>query len=281
MPYGFFSRQQTQAGQAYGQTGYPQATAYSSWGKQSTEQQNTCSDVSGGLWGMGSEQLANQMRRSENVPKNGDSGREVSVAHYLDQCASQLEDVTNTTLFGTVIEDSHMSVIERPQSAVPQVMPNASPYDIHAIDTEHHANPRFCTGISEQVFRNLRVSELNYRVDPHYCSLIQRAEINPHVVHLTVDWMVERAHKLRLSQESLFLACAYLHRFLERETIASSQLYLLAISCLFIACKFYEPLLFATNGRCRVPSIDKFVATGRNRYTKAELKQMELVVLDS
>lgn len=55
-----------------------------------------------------------------------------------------------------------------------------------------------------------------------------------------VDWLVEVADDFKLTTETLYLAVAYVDRFLSRRVIAREELQLLGITCLLVAAKYEE-----------------------------------------
>jgi G2/mitotic-specific cyclin-B, other len=55
-----------------------------------------------------------------------------------------------------------------------------------------------------------------------------------------LDWIVDVHRHFRLRDDTLYFTINLLDRFLSKRKIVRSQLQLVAISCLFIACKLEE-----------------------------------------
>ena len=88
---------------------------------------------------------------------------------------------------------------------------------------------------------------------------------------ILVDWLIQVQHHLKLCQETLYLAVGILDQVLHRREVDPDKLQLVGISSLLISSKLeeYYPV-----------HIKKLLHLTENSYTKAEVTQMERVLLD-
>lgn len=104
---------------------------------------------------------------------------------------------------------------------------------------------------------HLRFLETSNQVDGDYMSHQRlgagQALLTPYRRASAVDWMVEAAWRLGLSNDALFLAVALLDRYLAQQAQpgmgSGAQLTLLAAVCLWVAAKYEH---------CTVPTLDTF-----------------------
>ena len=87
---------------------------------------------------------------------------------------------------------------------------------------------------------------------------------------ILIDWMVEVAEEYTLAPQALFLAVAYLDRFLSKQVIDRSRLQLVGVTALLLAAKYWE---------IYPPAIDEFVHISDHTYTKLEVLAMENALL--
>lgn len=78
------------------------------------------------------------------------------------------------------------------------------------------------------------------------------------------------AEEYSLASQSLFLAVAYLDRFLSKQSIDRSRLQLVGVTSLLLSAKYWE---------IYPPAIDEFVYISDSTYTKAEVLAMENALL--
>ena len=76
---------------------------------------------------------------------------------------------------------------------------------------------------------------------------------------ILTDWMVQVGRRFRLLNDTLFLAVAYMDRYLQRtETVEKSQMQLIGIACMMLASK---------NEEIYSPSLSDFVYVCDKAYT--------------
>lgn len=109
----------------------------------------------------------------------------------------------------------------------------------------------------------------NYN-DPPSDFMIHQSEVNEQMRAILINWIVDVHEKFRLRTETLFLTVHLIDSFLSREVIHRSELQLLGISSLFMACKYEEVM---------VPELRKFVEVCDGAYKNSELLEMESRVL--
>merc|ERR1712241_1267596 len=89
-----------------------------------------------------------------------------------------------------------------------------------------------------------------------------------------VDWLIEVHSQFKLLQETLYMTIYIIDKFLQVEgfAIRRNKLQLVGVSAMFIASKVEE--MYA-------PEINDFVYITDNAYTAAEIRQMELRMLNT
>lgn len=103
---------------------------------------------------------------------------------------------------------------------------------------------------------------------PQQC--VDQRDIDPHKRLVLVDWLIEVVDEFKLGQETLFLAVNALDRYLARVHVSRSQLQLVGITCLWVACKYEEVY---------PPVLADFVEITDSTYTGLDLIAMEEHVL--
>jgi len=87
---------------------------------------------------------------------------------------------------------------------------------------------------------------------------------------ILVDWLVDVHFKFNLMNETLYLTVNLLDRFLECKQIKRSQLQLVGITTLFIACKYEE---------IYPPEVRDLVYIADNTYSREKIKKMEVNIV--
>jgi len=119
------------------------------------------------------------------------------------------------------------------------------------------------------IYSHLRQVEDEYaRVDPALIST--QREITSKMRTTLVDWLVEVSEEFSLVPETLFLAVAFVDRYLVEEEVPRRSLQLLGITCIFIAAKFEE--IYA-------PQISELCDITDNTYCSEQILVMERQVL--
>jgi len=91
-------------------------------------------------------------------------------------------------------------------------------------------------------------------------------EITIRMRSILVDWLVEVHHKFKLHPSTLWLCVNILDRYLERVPTQKTQLQLVGVSALFIACKYEE---------IYPPEVRDCVHITDNAYDREEVLKME------
>ncbi|GLC72598.1 hypothetical protein PLESTF_001268800 [Pleodorina starrii] len=104
---------------------------------------------------------------------------------------------------------------------------------------------------------------------PDRMGLIQ-PEVTPAMRTTLVDWLGEVRDEFRLHSETLFLAVAYLDRFLAYKPVSRGRFQLLGLACVWVAAKFEEVY---------PPPMAAMLAMAENMYSANDLRAMEKEVL--
>ena len=95
-------------------------------------------------------------------------------------------------------------------------------------------------------------------------------EITIRMRSILVDWLVEVHHKFKLHASTLWLCVNILDRYLEKVPTQKTQLQLVGVSALFIACKYEE---------IYPPEVRDCVHITDNAYEREEVLRMEADIL--
>lgn len=74
---------------------------------------------------------------------------------------------------------------------------------------------------------------------PDYVDKVQ-SKITSQMRAVLIDWLIEVSDEFKLVTETLYLAIAYIDRFLSRHPINNSDFQLLGVTCMCIASKYEE-----------------------------------------
>jgi len=107
--------------------------------------------------------------------------------------------------------------------------------------------------------------EMEDKYSPKPYMNIQK-EITIRMRSILVDWLVEVHHKFKLHPSTLWLCVNILDRYLERVPTQKTQLQLVGVSALFIACKYEE---------IYPPEVRDCVHITDNAYDREEVLKME------
>ena len=102
--------------------------------------------------------------------------------------------------------------------------------------------------------------------------MARQTDINGRMREILVDWLVDVASKFKLATETLFLAVAYIDRYLSVSLVARNRLQLVGVTCLYIAAKLEE---------IYPPPLEDFVKVADGAYTKQELIELEPEVISA
>jgi len=142
---------------------------------------------------------------------------------------------------------------------------------VEDIDRKDINNPQLCSEYVLQMFAYLRQLESRGSVRPNHLS---GCPTSYKMREVLVDWLVEVQQQFKLLQETMFLTMDLVDRYMaiKGSEISRSQLQLIGVSAMFLACKMEE--VFA-------PACSDFVYITDNAYTAQEIKQTELKFLSA
>ncbi|NWX14163.1 CCNB2 protein, partial [Aegotheles bennettii] len=139
--------------------------------------------------------------------------------------------------------------------------------NVEDIDSEDQENPQLCADYVKDIYLYLRELELRQSVHPHY---LDGKVINGRMRAILVDWLVQVHSRFQLLQETLYMCIAVMDRFLQSHPVARKRLQLVGITSMLIASKYEE--MFS-------PDVSDFVYLTDNIYTSAEVREMEIMIL--
>lgn len=128
-------------------------------------------------------------------------------------------------------------------------------------------NPAKCSEIIDRLYTNYYESETLYTPRPY---MEKQSDINAKMRAILVDWIVEVHYKFKLHQSTLWLCVNILDRYLEQVPTVRSDLQLVGVSSLFIACKFEEVY---------PPEVKECVYITDYAYTREQVLAMESRIL--
>ncbi|KAK8951561.1 Cyclin-A2-1 [Platanthera zijinensis] len=131
------------------------------------------------------------------------------------------------------------------------------------------SNPQTCSLYANDIYANLRASELILRPSSTFMETLQR-EITQTMRGILIDWLVEVAEEYRLVPDTLYLSVYVIDSFLSKNFIERQRLQLLGIACMLIASKYEEIC---------APRVEEFCYITDNTYTKEDVLKMEIQVL--
>mmetsp|Transcript_27954 Transcript_27954/g.70140 ORF Transcript_27954/g.70140 Transcript_27954/m.70140 type:complete len:374 (-) Transcript_27954:96-1217(-) len=154
-----------------------------------------------------------------------------------------------------------------PQIDIDDEFDHPSVFEIDAADDSKCTN---CSQYAKDICRILFQSEIVHR-PCDYINTVQET-ITPHMRGILLDWLNEVNQEYNLQTETLFLTKNYIDRYLSLQPCTRERLQLLGMACLLISAKFEEILS---------PSLDDLVYICDHAYTKDQIIQMEVNVLNT
>ncbi|NXF52221.1 CCNB1 protein, partial [Oceanites oceanicus] len=136
-------------------------------------------------------------------------------------------------------------------------------------DVEDGDDPYFCSDYVKDIDKYMRHLEKTQPVRPKY---LASQEINGNMRATLVNWLVQVQVKYKLHQETLYMAVAIIDRFLQDNAVSKNMLQLVGVTAMFIASKYEE---------VSPPGIEDFAYVTDNTYTKSEICQMEIRILQA
>ncbi|XP_059808443.1 G2/mitotic-specific cyclin-B2 isoform X2 [Hypanus sabinus] len=139
--------------------------------------------------------------------------------------------------------------------------------EIEDIDAEDGGNPQLCSQYIKDIYKYLHQLEMQQTIRPHY---LEGQEINERMRAILVDWLVQVHSRFHLLQETLYMTLAIMDRFLQSQPVSRKKLQLVAVTAMLLASKYEE--MYS-------PTVGDFVYITDNAYTKAQIRQMEILIL--
>lgn len=99
----------------------------------------------------------------------------------------------------------------------------------------------------------------------------KQTDINEEMRSIVIDWLVDVHRKFKMRMETLFITISIMDRYLEKNQIRKEIFQLVAASSLFIAAKYEE---------IYPPALEDFVYICADTYNKADIIEMESLILD-
>ncbi|XP_073319866.1 G2/mitotic-specific cyclin-B2-like isoform X2 [Pagrus major] len=138
---------------------------------------------------------------------------------------------------------------------------------VQDVDEQDADQPQLCSQYVKDIYKYLHVLEEQQAVRANY---MQGYEITERMRALLIDWLVQVHSRFQLLQETLYLTVAVLDRFLQVQPVSRRKLQLVGVTAMLVACKYEE--MYA-------PEVGDFAYITDNAFTKAQILEMEQVVL--
>jgi len=220
------------------------------------------------------DENAGQVAQSKKAPTSTVSGQ---------RCLSDKENLgalapLQKRLVQPAVPLGHIKVVENFSDS--SFMETDSPMVVDTSSTQEWRVPPICEVAGETVdilsvpeyfndiYKYLRESELKRLPKSNY--MTKQPDISHSMRSILVDWLVEVAEEYKLQTETLYLAVAYIDRFLSYMSVQRSKLQLVGTACMFIAAKYEE---------IYPPDVSEFVYITDDTYNKRQVLRMEHLVL--
>ncbi|XP_009627918.1 putative cyclin-A3-1 [Nicotiana tomentosiformis] len=141
------------------------------------------------------------------------------------------------------------------------------------VDSKLDDDPQMCSAYVSDIYEYLHQMEIEKKRRPlsDYLEKVQK-DVTANMRGVLVDWLVEVAEEYKLLSDTLYLAVAYIDRYLSIKVIPRQRLQLLGVSSMLIASKYEE---------IKPPRVEDFCYITDNTYTKKDVVKMEADVLQS
>ena len=136
------------------------------------------------------------------------------------------------------------------------------------IDAQDAGFPLLESKYVQEIYQHLWHLETQHRVPEMF---LQGHKVSPWMRSTVIDWLIQLQVGLTLLPETLYLTIAILDRYLSiASTTSCDQLQLVAVTAMFIACKYEET---------QAPEVGAFAYITDNSFTKMDIIKMELCIL--
>lgn len=131
-------------------------------------------------------------------------------------------------------------------------------------------NPQVVAEFAHDVYEDMRVQELVFKIDPNYVKKVQLPEVKETSRAFLVAWMIDVHRKFRLRPETLFVGVHLLDRFMSLQKVRRSHLHIVGVACLLISTKYEE---------IYPPDLQHLLKVSEFKFTRAEVVRIEEVIL--
>ncbi|PNF33095.1 G2/mitotic-specific cyclin-B [Cryptotermes secundus] len=153
-------------------------------------------------------------------------------------------------------------------SSIPNEVTSSSLIPVEDIDKDDKGDPFLLPEYVNDIYAYLREVEAKYPIKKNH---LESQEVTGKMRSMLVDWLVEVHQEFHLLAETLYLTVAIIDRYLQEvHTTTRKKLQLVGVGAMFLAAKYEE--MFA-------PEVGDFVYICANTYVKAEILQMEKVIV--
>ena len=121
-----------------------------------------------------------------------------------------------------------------------------------------------------ELYSNLLEEEKTLNAKPKYGYMVFQKDINEKMRAILIDWIIVVHDKFHLKSQTLYQTIWLIDTYLSRKFIKRSDLQLLGLGCLYIACKFQE---------IYYPQLKDYVEETDGAYTKEDLLRIEKDIL--
>lgn len=121
---------------------------------------------------------------------------------------------------------------------------------------------------AEEIFEYLKKAETKNR--PKHGYMRKQPDITNSMRCILIDWLVEVAEEYRLHNETLYLAAAFIDRFLSHMSVLRAKLQLVGTASMFVASKYEE---------IYPPDVKEFVYITDDTYSIKQVLRMEHLIL--
>jgi hypothetical protein len=97
-------------------------------------------------------------------------------------------------------------------------------------------------------------------------------DINPSMRTILVDWLNDVCMEYKLIKETLYLAVNIVDRVLSEVAVSRGKLQLVGVTSLYISAKYFELV---------TPNVDDYVYITDNSYSKEQIVDLELLILNT
>nr|XP_003216393.1 PREDICTED: G2/mitotic-specific cyclin-B1 [Anolis carolinensis] len=141
--------------------------------------------------------------------------------------------------------------------------------EVNDVDTEDGCDPYLCSEYVKDIYNYLKDLESQQAVRPSY---LVGQEVTGNMRAILIDWLVQVQMKFKLLQETLYMTVGIIDRFLQDNKVAKRMLQLVGVTAMFVASKYEEMY---------PPEIGDFAFVTDQTYTKLQIRQMEMKILQS